>query len=282
MRMPAMKCVAKFCFLLLLVLDMPVAFGQTEFADHASGCKLYGAASSDADGVSWSGACRNGYAQGKGAARWLSGSRELFRIEGTYVSGNPVGNVDIVYANGDRYHGGFKQGQPDGHGLFTSATFATGTGLRYEGGYKDGQYDGHGVLVQVGDGDRTRYEGQFKDGKRSGNGVEDSTGYHYQGQFEDDDMSGHGVKTWPNGMRYDGDFVGGEARGQGTWTWPNGSRYTGEVSEYNAEGHGVFIDAAGKRHEGQWHFDCLREDGGFVNVEGNPKLCSDIDKETGK
>ena len=83
---------------------------------------------------------------------------ELLRREGDYASNRPNGVGVLVWANGDRYVGLWKDGTLAGAGVRIYAD-----GRRYEGDYGDNKWNGHGVLWSA-DG-RVVSAGIWKDGK---------------------------------------------------------------------------------------------------------------------
>ena len=104
----------------------------------------------------------------------------------------------LVHANGEKYVGGFKNGEFNGQGTYT-----------FPGGQK--------------------YVGEFKDHKRSGQGtLSYPNGEKYVGEFSDGEFNGRGIYSWPNGQKYAGDFKSATRHGQGTLTGPQGNLiYTG-------------------------------------------------------
>jgi len=122
--------------------------------------------------ITWSGACVNGKAQGRGT--------KVLRalIDGDWKTA--------------KYEGEMKEGKEHGRGVLVYADSA-----RYEGDWKDGKWHGHGVRVFA-NGDR--YEGDWKDGKRTGRGVyEFANGDKCEGDWREDRLLGTG-EGWQNGQ----------------------------------------------------------------------------------
>ena len=67
------------------------------------------------------------------------------------------GQCMIFYANGDKYKGGWKNGNYHGQGTMIYAD-----GSKYEGEWKNGNYHGQGTVTYA---DGTKYEGVWKNGK---------------------------------------------------------------------------------------------------------------------
>jgi hypothetical protein len=155
------------------------------FLTSVEGCKVWDSNPAPGETVSWSGACKDGFADGPGIRKWtLSGDRPGSTTEGTFTAGKLEGQGVAKYAGG-KYEGAFRADSPNGKGVFTSAD-----GTVYTGDFVDGLRSGKGVTV-------------FPDGKR------------YEGEFESNYWNGKGVLTWPNGDRYEGDFLRGSQTGKG-------------------------------------------------------------------
>ena len=121
-------------------------------------------------------------------------------------------------------------------------TFANGA--RYHGGFRDGDLQGPGSITFA-DGDR--YVGEFRQGKRWGQGTfYFAGGNRYTGEFVDGKMSGLGVYLFANTRdRYVGPMQDSKFHGMGTYTLANGSRYVGEFRDDNYNGRGILYDASG-------------------------------------
>jgi hypothetical protein len=101
---------------------------------------------------------------------------------GTYsgqcLSGKPDGVGEIVFNNGDRFSGEFKNGRIDGTGTWTSGS----SGNTYKGNWRNGKRNGAGTYV-------------WSHGAQ-----------HYVGEWADDKRQGQGTFTWANGDRFEGEF----------------------------------------------------------------------------
>ncbi len=73
--------------------------------DQNSGCKLWNPNPAPGESVSWSGACREGHADGNGVEQWFKDGKPGNRIEGEFVSGRSKGRVTITYPDGAVYVG---------------------------------------------------------------------------------------------------------------------------------------------------------------------------------
>lgn len=111
--------------------------------------------------VTWSGACKDGYAQGDGVLVWYQDDIAGSRYEGTLVRGQEEGVGTLVTADHNLYSGEFRNGLPEGKG---EAVYMLGG--RYEGAFKAGRPHGNGVMTYAGSG--RRQEGEFREGKLIG------------------------------------------------------------------------------------------------------------------
>jgi len=105
-----------------------------------NGCRLWDPYPQPDESISWSGACKDGYANGNGAAQWFEGGQPSDRYEGEYANGHSNGYGVYSWAQGDRYEGEFKAGVISGRGARTKAN-----GGRYEGEFRDGIENGRGT-----------------------------------------------------------------------------------------------------------------------------------------
>jgi hypothetical protein len=167
------------------------------------------------------------------------------RFEGEYRDGKQNGYGVEIYASGTRLEGEFKDGKPNGHCIKTDTN-----GDRFEGEFKDGKPNGHCIKTYA-NGDR--FEGEFKDGKTNGHCIKtDANGDRFEGEFRDDKKNGHGVFTCANGSRFEGEYRDGERNGHGVEIHAtSGTRFEGEHKDGERNGHGVFTCANGDRFEGE-------------------------------
>jgi hypothetical protein len=156
----------------------------------------------------WNGACRDGYAEGKGVLEWLAGEKsELYRLEATLAQGIIQGEATLTMANGAVYKGSFKLGNPDGSGYFRFPN-----GVQYEGEVRNGRREGMGeALYPNGD----HYQGQWRDGKPDGTGrMQYTLGGAYEGEWKLGKRHGKGTLTYAGSARqYTGQFVDGRIEG---------------------------------------------------------------------
>src|SRR6185312_12935557 len=111
--------------LLLLVLLAGPALAQdgrppTEWIiDPTTKCKIANAFPSAAESITWSGPCKDGYAEGEGVAQWLKAKKPTQKkYEGERRDGYPNGTGTYIWADGKRYAGQWVNGKQTGDGDF--------------------------------------------------------------------------------------------------------------------------------------------------------------------
>lgn len=156
------------------------------------------------DKISWSGACKDGYANGPGKLEWRAGEhQDSWKLEGTLARGEIEG-VATQTSEHWTYTGSFRNGMPHGSGYFK-----TGKGDQYEGGVADGKPDGPGQFVAL---DRSSYDGNWKQGQRHGYGkAVFATGGSYEGEWQQGLFHGKGKIVYAGGHTYEGQFISGHA-----------------------------------------------------------------------
>jgi hypothetical protein len=156
-------------------------------ADSKSGCKVWNPYPQPHEAISWSGTCKNGFAQGSGILQWSQ-------------SGKPAG----------RYEGEYRDGKVNVRGAFTAPD-----GSRYVGEWRDNQRNGEGEQSWP-NGDR--YQGEYKDDKFDGLGTYTwDDGSRYVGEWQQNRQNGRGAQTWPDGSHYEGEYRDDKAHGQGKY-----------------------------------------------------------------
>lgn len=135
------------------------------------------------------------------------------------------GAGQVLFANGARYNGHFRNDMMHGYGEMTDPA---GTSV-YAGDFVDDMRHGHARFSYPGG----VYEGSYAENKRHGQGKDtDSAGNVFEGEWRR------------------GDFVHGKI------TYQNGDMYEGEVFDDDRHGQGKFIRASdGQVLEGGWVSD---------------------------
>ena len=143
------------------------------------GCKVLNSNPQPNESITWSGNCRDGYADGQGVLQWFKDGKAGSRYEGNMVNGRSNGKGINTYESGNRYDGDWVDGRRSGNGTMTWAN-----GDRYEGNWANGIQSGKGTYTWANGG---RSEGIFIDGKFT-NGIEN-------------DRDGAVVATYVNGQK---------------------------------------------------------------------------------
>ena len=171
-----------------------------EVKDATTGCGVVMMNAEPGVGISWSGACDYGLAQGKGVLQWSRNGVPTDRYEGEMKDGLYEGQGRLTYANRARYEGEFKAGERDGKGTYV---FPSGAKLITE--FREGRPQGRGMYVWT---NGNRYIGDFRDNQRTGRGTMlFADGGRYEGDFVNGKMQGRGVRVWANGARYEGEWL---------------------------------------------------------------------------
>ncbi|MDQ7246973.1 hypothetical protein [Dongia sedimenti] len=109
--------------------------------------------------ATWSGDCRSGKAEGEGTLAWHytdpAGNPLTYTNSGGVLAGKLEGQGTAVLPNGNRYEGMYRDGQKDGHGVFTWSD------SRYDGAWKDDLPDGLGTYTEA---DGEQHTGEWKQG----------------------------------------------------------------------------------------------------------------------
>ena len=200
----------------LLLASLPLLCGLVHAAESAERAAYLGKAdcriaplspSPVGDAVSWSGACKDGYADGKGVLEWRVLKEAKRKLEGSLVRGEVTGEGTLTYRDGS-YVGTFRQGLPHGAGFFKHTN---GDGM-YEGGVVNGVREGVGEHIAP---DRSTYAGEWKAGKRHGHGqAVFALGGSYEGQWANDRFHGQGKITYAGSGRVaSGEFRAGYLAG---------------------------------------------------------------------
>jgi hypothetical protein len=172
----------------------------------AADCRIAAVEPSPIGALRWDGACKDGYADGKGKLQWTADGGK-YAIEGSLVRGEISGEAKLTSREGI-YTGMLKNGIPHGQGYFEYANH----GGWYEGVLANGKPEGAGIYLAA---DRSKYTGYWKDGKRHGLGQQVfSLGGSYQGQWQNDVFHGHGTIVYAgNARRHEGEFADGRPAG---------------------------------------------------------------------
>jgi hypothetical protein len=103
------------------------------------GCKVANPFPRPGESITWSGQCKDGFAQGQGVLQWFVNGQEDDRYEGTLEKGWAEGRGVLTRGDGGKYDGEWKQSTQHGNGRFDAPD-----GSWYEGQWKDGKPHGQG------------------------------------------------------------------------------------------------------------------------------------------
>lgn len=178
---------------------------------------------------------KNGKPHGRGIIYFYSPTIKTY--EGTWVNGVEEGEGTILWSNGDKFVGHFKNGNMDG---FFTCYYVDGR--LYEGNYQNNLPHGKGKMTYP-DNDkynRKYYEGEFTSGVIQGTGkMVWNDGDWYYASWVNGQRNGKGELHYADGRKFVGSYKNDKRHGQGTFYWTDG---TYEVAEYsNGVENGVAI-----------------------------------------
>ncbi|MCB0705951.1 MAG: caspase family protein [Saprospiraceae bacterium] len=212
---------------------------QTRYP-HGRGTKTF------PDGTKWTGSWKKGQPiddQGNIVTN-LFPDKELAPSETDLQTGCVSGDCEsesgtLAYADGSKYEGSFRNGQPHGQGSFTDIN-----GDRYVGYFRNGIRHGEGTLY-LASGDKQI--GRWKDGEYIGQPQEE------YGCIQGDCANGRGTFIYKDeGAKYVGAFRSNQPHGQGIMQFANGEIYSGQWQEGNFHGQGKLTLSDGTLVDGYW------------------------------
>jgi len=133
--------IARVAFVISLFIPMAGMAADADVAWIADGhgCRVANPFPQPGETITWSGACKNGLADGDGVLQWYVDGKVADRYEGTLKEGWAEGKGTLTRAEGGRYSGDWKHSLQDGNGRYEATD-----GSWYEGQWKQGQPHGHG------------------------------------------------------------------------------------------------------------------------------------------
>lgn len=260
------------CTLVLAIISTGVfADAPDAFVIGDPNCRIENPNPRQHERATWSGACKEGYADGDGILQWYFDDKPSSRYEGGMAHGLPNGTGVYVYASNIRYEGGFANGKMNGQGVLTKpdgyklvATFENNkvvgiadvlyaNGASYKGMYENGRQEGQGRMVYT---DGYIYDGEWKDGKRNGHGIlTGPNGYKLVATFEDDNAQGEVELHYSTDAWYAGMYKNGQREGNGRMTYRDGAIYFGEWKRGKRDGHGHLENVDGTFYDGDFKSD---------------------------
>lgn len=250
---------------LLLLAVSPIVGGETGAAattdaaeggwikDSVTDCAAWSIKKPRPDeGVSWSGACVDGKASGRGVLIWWDQKGLVARYTGEMSAGklNGEGRLFLRADDAKGYHeylGRFDDSKPVGTGFVRTAK-----GAKFIGEVIDGIRHGKGVLLTT---EGWLIKGEIKDGKGVGTLVVDYTtdeGERYIGQVKNGKRNGFGILTASDKDFYAGGFSDGKPNGPGIYKGVKGDRYSGDFAGGKPNGFGTSIDPDGNVVQGRF------------------------------
>ena len=139
---------------------------DTQWIADERGCKVANPFPQPDESITWSGACKDGYAHGEGVLTFLVSGREHSRYTGTLERGWAQGQGVLQFSDGSKYDGQWSQSQENGTGRRDWPD-----GSWYEGGWKNGKPHGLGQFrrpdgkIFIGEWVDGVYEGDAEDGE---------------------------------------------------------------------------------------------------------------------
>ncbi len=208
------KFVAATVLAALASWPAPAGAEGGSYTDRRTGCRLWPPEGLPIEGgatAQWSGACKNGLAEGAGTvtltyAKPNQGLR-ITNMEGTFINGrlNGKGLVTVTLeGKGGREEGTFVNGRLNGPGRLTIPSM----------GSSDGEFRDNEMVY----GEKV----WFKDCNCS------DAGAKYVGEFDHGRFNGKGILTNGSGARYEGQWLADRPHGRGTVTQADGTRYSGK------------------------------------------------------
>jgi hypothetical protein len=187
--------------------------------------------------------------------------------DGEFRNGLPNGRGIFLYGNDMRYDGTVRDGLPHGTGLFRYRW--EDRAFRYYGQVVDGFPSGRGSFVHAnncevhrGSEYCNRYDGQFRSGLPHGRGTFTYASCaviggqvrckRWSGQFFRGQPNGAGTLTFANGDRCQGVFNDLTLSGRGNCNYANGNRYSGELRDGRPHGIGTMRYADGRIYNGEF------------------------------
>jgi hypothetical protein len=169
----------KSAILALSLLSTSSAFAaDVEMTSGKKDCLVIQSHPAPKEKATWSGPCKDGYADGTGTLEWFAEGELSLHFEGSLKRGRMHGESYTRDANMTQYEGGFVEGKRHGKGILQKADLT-----RYEGEWKDGWQEGKGSMTYSTGG---RYEGQWSAGKFHGMGKATYIGGKVvEGEFRD-------------------------------------------------------------------------------------------------
>lgn len=180
---------------LLLAANASAAMGYIGSPD----CLIANPSPVEGEQASWSGGCKDGYADGMGILNWSVRGRPQGGYEGVLVKGVPNGPGFLLLDDDASLQGDFKDGKLEGKGVYTGPKGAK-LNANFVAGVAGGVAD---YSTPLGD----NYHGEWQGMAPHGQGkMSYGAGGSYEGGWAHGEFSGKGVITYPNGIQVTREF----------------------------------------------------------------------------
>ncbi|MFN0041235.1 MAG: hypothetical protein ACKVP2_17105 [Burkholderiales bacterium] len=138
--MHARKILARLLLTLSMCFAIPAwAQEETVWIADKNGCKVANPFPQPEETITWSGKCKNGFADGEGVLEWFVKGKSADRFEGMLEQGWAEGRGTLTRAEGSRYSGQWVRSMEEGEGRLDAPD-----GSSYEGRWKQGKPHGSG------------------------------------------------------------------------------------------------------------------------------------------
>ena len=159
------------------------------------------------------------------------------QYEGIIINGKKEIRGIMLYKNGGKYKGEWKNDKRNGKGVFTSVNYNNPNlpGIKYEGEFNNDRIEGFGI-AKYSSGDK--YEGEWKNNKQYGKGTLIYIGGgKYVGEWKYGKLDGEGIYYLKNGERFEGKFIDNKYNGYGKYFYNNGEYLEGIFKDDLPYGH---------------------------------------------
>jgi hypothetical protein len=123
---------------ILSTMTASIADAREGWIADQNGCRVWNSNITDGERVTWSGPCKDGFANGNGRLEWSLNGRVRETYTGMLTGGHYTGHGTQVWDSGDSYEGDYLNDEAHGQG-----TFRTKDGKTYSGKWVHGCLPGH-------------------------------------------------------------------------------------------------------------------------------------------
>jgi MORN repeat len=128
---------------LLGLLSVNTFAEEGEWIKDQQGCKHFNPHPQPDEKLNWTGACKDGFADGKGQIKWNVAGKLAEEYDGEYLRGRPHGTGSMTsHENGQIYTGDWVDGIPTGNGKLVMPD-----GTTYVGQFLNWRFEGIGELT---------------------------------------------------------------------------------------------------------------------------------------